>query len=121
MREFSELHHIAIIASSEKSIDFYKHLGFIEVERVDREYDVIVMMEGVCLLEIYVDPNHPARVNYPEAMGLRHVAFAVKDLEKVINDIDVEVEPIRKKENGDRFTFIKDPDGLPIELVEQGE
>jgi len=118
MSDFAELHHIAIIVSSEKSIEFYSKLGFKEIERIDRGYDVIVMMEGACPLEIFIDPNHPARVNYPEALGLRHLALKVDNIEKATHGLDVDIEPIRVKKNGKRFTFIKDPDGLPIELHE---
>ena len=113
-----ELHHIAIIVSTEKSIEFYSRLGFHEISRVDRGYDIIVMMEGPCLLEIYIDPTHPARVNQPEALGLRHLALKVNNLEQTLAELgNMEIEPIREA-GGKYFTFIKDPDGLPIELHE---
>lgn len=109
------LHHIAIIASSEKSIDFYTVLGFKEIERIERGYDTVVMMKGSCVLEIYIDPTHPARVDKPEALGLRHLAFVVKNLDEIVRVF--ECEPIRE-EAGRRYTFTRDPDGLPIELCE---
>ena len=56
--DIKELHHIAIIVSSEKSIGFYGKLGFREIDRMDRGYEIIVMMEGPCLLEFYIDPTH---------------------------------------------------------------
>lgn len=113
-----ELHHIAIIVSTEKSIEFYSRLGFREISRVDRGYDIIVMMEGPCLLEIFIDPTHPARSNRPEALGLRHFALKVEDLEQTLAELGgMEIEPIREA-GGKYFTFIKDPDGLPIELHE---
>lgn len=116
--EIKELHHIAIIVSSEKSIEFYGKLGFREIDRMDRGYDIIVMMEGPCLLEFYIDPTHPPRVNRPEALGLRHLALQVDNLEQAIAKLDgIEIEPIREI-GGKRFTFIKDPDGLPIKLHE---
>ena len=109
------LHHIAVIASSEKSIDFYSTLGFKETERIERGYDTIVMMDGSCTLEIYSGPTHPERVTNPEALGLRHLALVVKDLDDIVKTF--ECEPIRE-EAGKRYTFTKDPDGLPIELCE---
>lgn len=116
--DIKELHHIAVIVSSEKSIEFYGKLGFREIDRMDRGYDIIVMMEGPCLLEFYIDPTHPPRVNRPEAMGLRHLALKVDNLEQTIAKLDgIEVEPIREV-GGKHFTFIKDPDGLPIKLHE---
>ena len=109
------LHHIAIIASSEKSINFYTALGFKETKRIERGYDTIVLMDGSCVLEIYIDSNHPARVDKPEALGLRHLAFKVDNLDEIVKVFDC--ESIRV-EAGRRYTFTKDPDGLPIELIE---
>lgn len=111
------LHHIAIIVSSEKSIGFYEKLGFKEAERFIREKDTIVFMDGPCPLEIFIDPNHPARVDGPEALGLRHLALKVDDVEKTVAELGIEAEEIREV-NGKHFTFFKDPNGLPIELHE---
>ncbi len=110
-----ELYHVAIIASSEKSINFYTSLGFRETKRTERGYDTIVMMDGPCTLEIYIDPTHPKRVTNPEAMGLRHLALKLDDFDEFVNSFDC--EPVRENA-GKRYTFIKDPDGLPIEICE---
>ena len=112
------LDHIAIIVSAEAGIEFYTGLGFIEEERYDRGYDTIVYMKGYgIILEIYVDATHPQRITNPEAMGLRHLALRADHLEQTIRELGVDAEPIREKD-GRRYTFIKDPDGLPIELYE---
>ena len=120
-------HHIAIIVSDyEKAKEFYIHkLGF----RLDREFyrpaqnDYLRMLRlGDTTLELFVRPDAPARVTNPEAMGLRHLCFHVEDIEpavKWLNDMGIETEPIREDPfNGGRFTFFKDPDGLPLELHE---
>ena len=113
-----ELDHIALIVSTEECLSFYKKLGFIEKNRIERGYDTVVFMEcDGLLLEVFIDPNHPARVTNPEALGLRHIAFVVESLEEVMRD--VECEEIRTDWFGRRFTFTKDPDGQPIELKEK--
>ena len=113
-----ELDHIALIVSKEENLAFYEKLGFIEKNRIERGYDTVVFMEcDGLLLEVFIDPNHPARVSGPEAMGLRHIAFMVESLEEVMRD--VECEEIRTDWFGRRFTFTKDPDGQPIELKEK--
>ena len=113
-----ELDHIALIVSKEENLSFYEKLGFIEKNRIERGYDTVVFMEcDGLLLEVFIDPNHPARVSGPEAMGLRHIAFVVESLEEVMRD--VECEEIRTDWFGRRFTFTKDPDGQPIELKEK--
>lgn len=112
-----ELDHIALIVSSEDSLRFYEKLGFRETERFERSYDIVVFMTcGNITLEIFVNLNHPERVNSPEAKGLRHVAVTVDKIE----DLNMEIEEIRIDWFGRRFTFVKDPDGLPIEIKECG-
>lgn len=111
------LDHMAIIVSSIDSLKFYEKLGFREVKRIERSYDTVVYMkcENV-VLEIFVDPNHPKRLSNPEAIGLRHIAFKVNNLDEIMDVI--ECEEVRMDWFGRRFTFTKDPDGLPIELKE---
>ena len=111
-----ELDHIALIVSKEENLAFYEKLGFKEKNRIERGYDTVVFMEcDGLLLEVFIDPNHPARANGPEAYGLRHIAFVIDDLSRV----SVECEEIRTDWFGRRFTFTKDPDGQPIELKEK--
>lgn len=112
------LHHIAIIVRGESGVDFYKLLGFTEENRIDRGYDKIVWMVGYGeKLEVFVDPNHPKHVTGPEAYGLRHLAFEVDDVDAEWNLLRAyNPEKIRIKENGKKVFFVKDPDGLPIEI-----
>ena len=120
-------HHIAIIASDwEKTRAFYvDKLGFSLVREVWREaqQDYLRMLQlGDTMLEIFVKPNAPKRVTEPEALGMRHLAFRVEDAVQAaawLNGMGIETEPIREDlVNGGRFTFFRDPDGLPLELHE---
>ena len=76
-------------------------------------------------IELFSFPNPPPRPTHPEARGLRHLAFAVTDLTAELARLaalGVPAEPVRidttPTGRGKRFTFIKDPDDLPIELYE---
>ena len=81
------LHHIAIICSSEDSIDFYKRLGFKEFFRKTRSYDSVVLMEGQdTRQEIFIDLNQHQRVTDPETLGLRHIEIKVDDIDKARQD-----------------------------------
>ena len=120
-------HHIAIICSSfEKAKEFYiDKLGFEmyrEVYRPESNDYLRMLRKGDTTLELFIKPENPARVNNPEAKGLRHLAFHVDDIVPVVgwlNEMGIETEPIREdKVNGGKFTFFKDPDGLPLELHE---
>ena len=123
------IHHIAIICSNyQKSKSFYiDTLGFTalrEVYREDRKsYKLDLALNGVYLIELFSFENAPARPSYPEATGLRHLAFEVEDLDEVVQILKnkmVIAEPIRTDEfTNKRFAFIADPDNLPIELYEK--
>lgn len=111
------LDHIALIVSKKENLHFYEKLGFREIKRIERSYDMVVFMDnGILRLEVFIDSNHPIRKSNPEALGLRHIAFTVSDLEEVVNV--VACEEIRIDWFGRRFTFTKDPDGQPIEIKE---
>ena len=120
-------HHIAIIASDyAKAKEFYMDkLGFQlvrEVYRPEADDYLRMLRQGDTTLELFIKPDAPQRVNNPEAMGMRHLAFHVEDIEPAVqwlNSLGIETEPIREdKVNGGRYTFFKDPDGLPLELHE---
>lgn len=122
------IHHIAIICSDyERSKHFYgKVLGFPiiqETYRAERQsYKLDLRVNDHAQIELFSFPDPPARPQYPEACGLRHLAFAVASLDEAVADLTshgIEVEPIRLDElTGKRFTFFKDPDNLPLELYE---
>lgn len=120
------VHHIAIIVSSERSLDFYRLLGFQETFRKKRKYDTAVLMDGYGMqLEVFIDPNHPSHISgSDEPIGLRHFALKVGKIEDEIERLRAEstevidVGPIMEDWTGVRFCFVKDFDGLSIELHE---
>ena len=123
-------HHAAIIASDyAASKRFYCEVLGLSViaehyraERQSWKLDLALADGGQ--LELFSFPDPPARPSRPEACGLRHLAFAVADIDAVIAELEskgVEVEPVRVDAyTTRRFTFFKDPDGLPLELYEAG-
>ena len=120
-------HHIAIISSDwDKAREFYvEKLGFQLIREVYRPANddyLRMLRQGETTLELFIRPDSPERVNNPEARGLRHLAFHVDDIVPAVewlNGMGIETEPIREDTvNGGRFTFFKDPDGLPLELHE---
>lgn len=122
------IHHIAIICSDyEVSKKFYTEILGLEIVRevfrAERNsYKLDLNLNGNYIIELFSFPSPPARSSFPEACGLRHLAFSVKNLDKSIKNLNqkgIECEPIRTDEfTQKRFTFFTDPDGLPIELYE---
>ena len=120
-------HHIAVISSDwEKAKDFYiEKLGFVlekEFYRPAQNDYLRMLRQGDTVIELFIRPDAPQRVNNPEALGLRHLAFRVADIGPAVawlNSLGIETEPVREDPyNGGQFTFFKDPDGLPLELHE---
>lgn len=124
----ARFHHVAIICSDYAVAKrFYAEvLGLRVLRETHREsrqsYKLDLELPDGAQIELFSFPNPPARASYPEARGLRHLAFAVVDIDDAIRHLTahgVPVEPVRVDElTGARFTFFADPDGLPLELYE---
>ncbi|UOX32621.1 VOC family protein [Flavobacterium sediminilitoris] len=125
----NQIHHTAIICSDyEASKYFYVNILGLkivrEIYRKEREsYKLDLALNGKYCIELFSFPNPPERISKPEATGLRHLAFEVDNLELIINHLknsNIYIEPIRIDEfTHKRFTFITDPDNLPIEFYEK--
>jgi glyoxylase I family protein len=119
---------VAIIcADYARSKEFYTHvLGCRVIAETYREarksYKLDLEVGDGTQIELFSFPGAPPRPSYPEAQGLRHLAFEVANMEECIAELTakgvtvepVRIDPLTKK----RFTFFADPDELPIELVE---
>lgn len=122
------IHHIAILTDDyEKSKSFYTDvLGFEIIKETYREerksYKLDLAINGKYQVELFSFPEYRERASYPEAKGLRHLAFEVGDLDaavKELNEKKVKTENIRIDEiTGKRFCFFWDPNGQPLELYE---
>lgn len=129
MIHLKNIHHIAIICSDyEVSKKFYTETLGLEIiaehYRSERQsYKLDLKLGNRYVIELFSFPDPPKRISRPEAAGLRHLAFAVSDLEKAIQHLKengVDSEPIRVDEfTNKRFTFFSDPDGLPLEFYEE--
>ena len=122
------LHQVAIICSDyEKSKNFYTKVLELEIiaetYRAARDsHKLDLAIKGQYVIELFSFPSPPPRPSYPEATGLRHLAFSVPDVAAAIRHLEahgVACEPVRVDEfTGRRFTFFADPDGLPLEFYE---
>lgn len=122
------IHHVAMICSDyARSKRFYTEvLGLPVIDenwRAERRsWKLDLAVPGGGQIELFSFPEPPARPSTPEAAGLRHLAFAVDDLDGAVAALEaagVAVEAVRvDPHTGARFTFFKDPDGLPLELYE---
>ncbi|MEK7508012.1 MAG: VOC family protein [Patescibacteria group bacterium] len=122
------IHHIAIsVDNLEHSLDFYRtNFGFAEISRFERQDlggKAVFMKLGEILLEIWEfterrNMNNLADLN---VVGIRHIAFEVVNLNSKIEEFQnagIEVSKPDKGASGGIYAFLKDPDGIPIELYE---
>ncbi|HEY5892816.1 MAG TPA: VOC family protein [Chthoniobacterales bacterium] len=124
----SGIHHVAIIcADYAASKRFYTEiLPFSIISEIYREerksWKLDLQIADGTQIELFTFPDAPPRPSYPEARGLRHLAFSVPDIDVAVLSLTqngVVTEPIRiDPVTGQRFTFFADPDGLPLELYE---
>ncbi len=122
------IHHAAIICSDyARSKHFYSNVLKLNVInehfRADRNsYKLDLAMPDGSQIELFSFDGAPTRPSYPEAQGLRHLAFKVTDIHSAkayLQSCNVEAEDIRVDEiTGKKFTFFADPDNLPLELYE---
>ena len=122
------IHHVALICSDyPRSRAFYSEtLGLPIVREIYRDardsWKCDLLVSPGVQLELFSFPDPPPRPSRPEAQGLRHLAFAVSDVDAVVSVLaerGVNCEAVRVDEyTGRRFTFFADPDGLPIELYQ---
>ena len=125
----NQIHHVAIICSDyAQSKHFYTEILGLQIvaehyraERASYKLDLALPDGGQ--IELFSFPNPPERPSRPEAQGLRHLAFAVDNIDACVNILQnkgIELEAVRVDEyTGARFVFFKDPDGLPLELYEK--
>jgi len=125
----NKVHHIAIICSDyEVSKKFYTEILGLKIinetyRKERKSYKLDLSLNGDYIIELFSFPNPPKRPTQPESAGLRHLAFEVDNLDEVIVFLinhKIEIEPVRIDEiTNKRFTFIADPDNLPIEFYEK--
>lgn len=129
MLQLNKVHHIALICSDyEKSLEFYTHVVGCQViaehwREEQQSYLTKLSLNGEYVIELFSYPSPPQRPSYPEAAGLRHLAFEVDDIEKQVAELDrlgVAHEAIRTDmTTGKHFVFFNDPDDQPLEMYEK--
>jgi len=124
----SLIHTCYRILEVDRSVEFYKALGFNEIGRIPiREEAVNVFMglpddgpEPRLELTNNVDQSEP----YEIGNGYGHIAITTPDLDSTLEKlasqgIEPEKPPYTVREGGSRLCFVRDPDGYRIELIER--
>ncbi|HEY8866612.1 MAG TPA: VOC family protein [Solirubrobacteraceae bacterium] len=122
------IHTCYRITDVDRSVDFYKALGFEEVGRIpirDEAINVFMNIPGdgdMPRLEL----THNFGVDsYELGTAYGHIAITTSDLDARLAElaeqgIEPEKPPYSVREGGSRLCFVRDPDGYRIELIESG-
>jgi glyoxylase I family protein len=130
MLKIEAIHHVAMLTDTslyEVCKKFYTEvLGFTIVAEHFREerksYKLDLALNGKYQIELFSFPDFRERASFPEAKGLRHLAFAVNDVGagyEWLQKNKVKLEAIRVDAfTGKEFCFFYDPNGQPLELYQ---
>jgi len=118
------IHTCYRIGDIDRSVAFYKALGFEEVGRMPIRDEAINVFMGLpddgARLELTY--NHGVD-SYELGTGYNHIAVTANDLDATLErlageGIEPEKPPYTVREGGSRLCFVRDPDGYRIELIE---
>jgi len=123
------IHHIAIsVKDSEKSAKFYKeNFGFKEVSRFKRpEWDggaIVLMLEDLRLEIFQFQSSVPRQddLSNLKIMGIKHIGIGVEDANKIYKELKekgLDIDKPAKGVSSAWFCFLRDPDGIPIEIYQ---
>jgi lactoylglutathione lyase len=121
------IHTCYRIGDIDRSVDFYRTLGFEERGRMPIRDEAINVFMGLpgdsARLELTY--NHGVD-HYDLGTGYNHIAVGVTDLDGTLarlaeDGIEPERAPYTVRDGGHRLCFVRDPDGYRIELIEQSE
>lgn len=123
------VHHIAIsVKDSEKSAKFYKeHFGFEEINRFTKpgwDGGAIILRLGDTQFEIFQFQSRIEKsddLSNLKVTGLKHIGIQVESANAKYRELKnkgVDIDEPTKGTTCAWFCFLRDPDGIPIELYE---
>jgi lactoylglutathione lyase len=121
------IHTCYRIGEIDRSVAFYRTLGFEEMGRIpirDEAINVFMNLPGdgdMPKLELTYNFGVDT---YDLGTGYNHIALTVEDLDAKLTQlsaagIEPEKPPYSVREGGSRICFVRDPDGYRIELIEK--
>lgn len=124
------VHHIAFSVSNlEKSVKFYKEMfGFKEVQKFTKPGwtgEAMIMELNDMRIELFCFSDKiDKKDDYMDfkVIGIKHMSIEVEDVVKAHEELKAKGADIDEPMDGTTCTkwcFVRDPDGLPIELYQK--
>ncbi len=119
------IHTCYRIGDIDRSVAFYRALGFEELSRKPIRDEAINVFMGLPgdgpRLELTY--NHGVS-QYDLGTGYNHIAITVSDMDEALANlaeqgIEPEKPPYRVSEGGSLLCFVRDPDGYRVEIIER--
>jgi lactoylglutathione lyase len=122
----SLIHTCYRILDVDRSVEFYKALGFEERRRLPIRDEAINIFMGMPNdgHELELTYNFDQTEPYEIGTGYGHIAITAEDLDGTLAQLKQQrIEPERPaytvRDGGSRLCFVRDPDGYRIELIER--
>jgi lactoylglutathione lyase len=121
------IHTCYRITDIDRSVEFYKALGFEEMGRVpirDEAVNVFMNLPGDGEMPRLELTYNFGVDSYELGTGYGHIAVTADDLDETLTrleaqGIEPEKPPYSVREGGSRLCFVRDPDGYRVELIEK--
>ena len=129
------------VADIERSARFYERFGYARVNRysqsgseldravatvpADMEIQILRRPDGAMLELIAYTKQPSARAARNGVVGAGHIAFVVADIEAAYDELRAAGVEFLSAPNtdqyGERWVYLRDPDGITVELMQPGE
>ncbi len=121
-------HILLVVNDLESTINFYRHLGFIHLETVNRPNDIVgVIKKDNLMIELMQLPEGHETYRDPRKnsdIGFRHIGFRVENMGEVYESLKDKIQfdgpPVISAGRGTRrLLFFKDPDGVELHFIQE--
>lgn len=118
------LHTMVRVSNLEQSLNFYtQYLGLIETKRKDvpkGKFTLVFLATEIGAPEIELTYNWDSSEQYNGGRNFGHLAFEVKDIYQTCQRLMDAGIVINRPPRCGHMAFVKSPDGISIELLQQG-
>lgn len=118
------LHTMIRVSDPEATVRFFNLLGLTELRRFDNEQGrftlIFLAAPGDEAAQIELTHNWD-EAGYDGGRNFGHVAYAVEDIYATCQRLSDAGVTINRPPRDGRMAFVRTPDGISIELLQQGE
>ncbi|MDT0574629.1 VOC family protein [Croceicoccus sp. F390] len=125
------LHTMIRVADPQATIAFFELFDVKEVRRFDNEAGRFTLIflaapgqEGIAEVELTYNwpaSDGAAAEEYDGGRNFGHIAFQVKDIYAACESLQAAGHPILRPPRDGRMAFVRTPDGISIELLQDGQ